>query len=435
MVTQAGTNVSSVIDELRWRGMIYDLTEGVEDALRQEKLVAYNGFDATGPSLHVGHLIPIMGLVHLQRYGHTPIALVGGGTSLIGDPSGKSKERVLLSAEEIEANAASIRQQLARFLDFETKDNPARLINNADWLRKLSLIEFLRDTGKHFTVNQMLAKESVKQRMEKEEGISFTEFSYMLLQAHDFHVLYQEYGCTLQTGGSDQWGNITAGTELVRRLGGKAHALVYPLLTNASGEKFGKTATITGMDSVWLDAEKTSPYKFYQFWLNTDDRDVMRHLKVFTLLTQDEIAELEDALQRSPERREAQQRLAEEITRLVHGEAGLQKAQQASHVLFSGNLEGLSADDLLNVFADVPAGEISRAQLEASGVPLVDLVAAAGFEPSKSRARTLIGGGGVSLNGRKITEANATVGLDDVIGGKVMILRKGKKDTYLVRVV
>jgi tyrosyl-tRNA synthetase len=265
----------NVIDELHWRGMLHSVTEGGEEALTRGKATLYTGFDVQGPSLHVGHLIPIMGLVLMQRHGHTPIALVGGGTSMIGDPSGKSKERALLSRETIEGNVVSIREQLGHFLDFGAKSNPARMVNNADWLLSLSLVDFLRDIGKYFSVGAMLDKESVRTRMEKEEGISYTEFSYMLLQSYDFLNLYREQGCTFQMGGSDQWGNITAGVDLIRRVeGGQAHALVYPLLTNASGEKFGKTATITGMDSVWLDPSRTSPYQFYQFWLNTDDSEV-----------------------------------------------------------------------------------------------------------------------------------------------------------------
>ena len=347
----------NVVDEFRWRDMLFEITEGGEEALAKTKITFYNGFDVQGPSLHVGHLIPIMGMVHLQRYGHTPIALVGGGTSMIGDPSGKSKERALLSEDTIRANAENIREQLSHFLDFNAKGNAARMINNAEWLMPMGMMEFLRDVGKHFTIQQMTAKESVKKRLEQEEGLSFTEFSYMLLQAYDFLTLFRREGATFQTGGSDQWGNILAGTDLIRKAdGAQAHGVVFPLLTTASGEKFGKTANITGgMDSVWLDPTMTSPYKFYQFWFNAEDADVIKYLKFFTLLDQGEIAELERQVKEAPERREAQRRLAEEVTRTVHGEAGVRSAQQATEVLFGGDVSGLSANDLLGIFADVPS--------------------------------------------------------------------------------
>jgi tyrosyl-tRNA synthetase len=354
---------------------------------------------------------------------------------MIGDPSGKSQERALLTYEQIAENAASIREQLSRFLDFDAKENAAVMVNNADWLAPLSMMEFLRDTGKYFNVGTMLAKDSVKQRMENEEGISFTEFSYMLLQSFDFLTLFRRYKCVLQTGGSDQWGNITAGVDFIRRVeGGKAHAMVYPLMTTASGEKFGKTATIAGgMDSVWLDAGRTSPYKFYQYWLNSDDADVIKYLKIFTLLSQAEIAELERVVAQSPEKREAQRKLAEEVTRVVHGGPGLRSAERASQVLFGGDLDGLSAADLLGIFADVPSVDVPRAQLEA-GMPLVDLVVAAGLETSKARARTLIEGGGVSVNNRRVAETSASVDLSASIEGRLIVLRKGKKEYRVVRV-
>jgi tyrosyl-tRNA synthetase len=425
----------NVVDEFRWRGMLYDMTEGAEEVLAKEKVVMYTGFDAQGPSLHVGHLIPIMGLVHMQRHGHTSIALLGGGTSMVGDPSGKSKERALLSRENIEANVEQIRQQLSRFLDFEKAGNAARMRNNADWLWPIGMMEFLRDIGKHFTIQQMLAKDSVKQRLEKEEGLSFTEFSYMLLQAFDFLTLFQQEGCTFQMGGSDQWGNITAGTDLVRKVGGgKAHAVVFPLLTTASGEKFGKTANLAGeMDSVWLDANKTSPYKFYQFWFNTDDADVVKYLKLFTLLDESQVSELEQQVKSTPERREAQRRLAEEVTRTVHGEAGLRSAQQASEVLFGGDIAGLTASELMGIFADVPSIEVSREAFGNGGMPLVDLVVEAGFEASKGRARTLIEGGGVSVNNQKVTDKDAAIDLSHSVDGQVLVLRKGKREFRLVK--
>jgi tyrosyl-tRNA synthetase len=296
---------SNVFSELQWRGMVSEVTEGLPDVLGREKLTCYIGFDPTASSLHVGSLLPLMALARMQRFGHSPIAIAGGGTGMIGDPSGKTQERQLLTIDQIDANLAGIRLQLERFLDFRAPVNPARIVNNADWLRRLDLLGFLRDIGKHFTVNYMLAKESVKRRLDAEDGISFTEFSYLMLQSYDFLVLYDQYKCTLQMGGSDQWGNITAGCDLIRKLrGGKAHGLVMPLVTTSSGVKFGKTEAGT----VWLDPARTSPFRFYQFWLNTDDRDVPVYLKYFTFLDQDEIRALEAELQRAPEKRSARRR-------------------------------------------------------------------------------------------------------------------------------
>lgn len=426
----------NIVEEFRWRGMLYDMTEGADEVLAKEKITMYTGFDPTGPSLHVGHLIPIMGLVHMQRHGHVPIALVGGGTGMVGDPSGKSKERVLISLETVEANIQSIRQQLAHFLDFDRPSNAAKMRNNADWLLPIGMMEFLRDIGKHFTIQQMLAKDSVKNRLEKEEGLSYTEFSYMLLQSFDFLTLFRQEGCTFQMGGSDQWGNITAGTDLVRKVeGAKAHAVVFPLLTTASGEKFGKTANLSGeMESVWLDPNMTSPYKFYQFWFNAGDSEVVTYLKRFTLLEQDQVNELERTVQEAPERREAQRILAEEVTRMVHGDEGVRSAQQASSVLFGGDVAGLSARELSGIFADVPSIEVPRGTLSDAGLPLVDLVVQAGFEQSKGRARDLIKNGGVSLNNQKITETDAVVRSTDAIDGQMLILRKGKKEYRLVKI-
>ena len=328
-----------MIEELRWRGLLADATEHAAAALAAGQVTGYIGFDPTASSLHVGSLVPIMGLVHLQRAGHCPIALVGGGTGLIGDPSGKTSERALLDRTKAEENAEGVRGQLASFLDFESRSAPARMANNLDWLDGLGLVAFLRDMGKHFSVNAMLRKESVRRRIADEEsGISFTEFSYQLLQAYDFWELNRRYGCTLQMGGSDQWGNITAGIDLVRRLGGpRCHGVVFPLVESATGIKFGKTEEGT----VWLDPDRTSPYRFYQFWLNTDDGDVVRHLKLFTLLKRDSVEELALAVKERPHRREAQRRLAEEMTRAVHGAAGLDRARLASNVLFGGSPEGL----------------------------------------------------------------------------------------------
>ena len=421
-----------VFEEFQWRGMVYDASEGLREALAGGKLTGYIGFDPTAASLHVGSLLPIMGLVRLQQYGHTPIALVGGGTGMIGDPSGKTVERQLLSKEQIEYNLEGIKAQLGLFLDFEAKTNRAMLLNNADWLVPASMVDFLRDVGKHFTVNYMLAKESVKRRYEEGEGISFTEFSYILLQAYDFLVLYDRYGCTLQMGGSDQWGNIVAGIELIRKLRGvRCYGMVFPLVTTGTGIKFGKTEA----GSVWLDANLTSPYRFYQFWFNTDDRDVVKYLKYFTMLDQQEIAELESLTAIAPEKRVAQRRLAEEVTRMVHGENNLRKAIQASQVLFGGEIADLSARDVLDIFAEVPSSDMPRASFEGDGVSLVDLVTVCGFAASKGEARRLIQAGGIYVNNRRVSDVHARIGLAALIEGQYVVLRKGARDYYLVRVV
>src|SRR5213593_1498439 len=308
--------MTTLFDEFVWRGMVYDATEGLAEVLAGERVTAYIGFDPTASSLHVGSLLSVMALARLQRFGHAPIAIVGGGTGMIGDPSGKTQERTLLTPDQIDTNLAGLREQLSRFLDFASAANPARVVNNADWLAAFDLLGFLRDTGKYFTVNYMLQKESVNRRLENEEGISYTEFSYLLLQARDYLELFDRYHCTLQLGGTDQWGNITAGIELIRKLRGKkAHGLVWPLMTTAAGTKFGKTETGT----VWLDPARTSPFEFYQFWLNTDDRDVLMYLKCFTFLDRDRIDELDRLMQSAPEKRDAQRVLAREVTAAVHG--------------------------------------------------------------------------------------------------------------------
>lgn len=420
----------TLFDEFTWRGMVYDATPDLREALATGKLTAYIGFDPTAASLHVGSLLPIMGLARLQRFGHTPVALIGGGTGLIGDPSGKTKERQLLTLQQVEANLEGLRAQLARFLDFDARINPARIVNNYDWLGTASMISFLRDIGKHFTVNYMLAKESVRRRIESEEGISYTEFTYMLLQAYDFLVLHERMGCTLQLGGSDQWGNITAGTELIRRVRGTpAHGLVFPLVTNASGTKFGKTEA----GNIWLDPALTSPYRFYQFWLNTDDRDVVSYLKFFTWLTQAEIAALAEEVRAAPERRAAQRRLAVEVTDLVHGPAERVRAEQASQVLFGADMTALPLADILDLFADVPSQTLARPVLEGEGMGLPELLVASGLAPSKGEARRLVQGGGVYLNNRRLTDPQQRVTLQDTLGGQVLVLRKGQKSYTLVQ--
>jgi tyrosyl-tRNA synthetase len=422
----------NVFEEFLWRGMLYDASEGLEEALTNKSITGYIGFDPTAASLHVGSLLPIMGLVRLQQHGHTPIALVGGGTGMIGDPSGKTQERQLLSKEQIEYNLEGIKAQLALFLDFETKTNRVMLINNASWLEPASMVDFLRDVGKHFTVNYMLAKESVKRRFEEGEGISFTEFSYMLLQAYDFLVLYDRFGCTLQMGGSDQWGNIVAGTELIRKMRGvKGYGMVFPLVTTSAGIKFGKTEA----GSVWLDPNLTSPYRFYQFWINTDDRDVVKYLKFFTMLDQRAIAELANSVSVSPEKREAQKRLAEEVTRMVHGENNLRKAVQASRVLFGGEIADLSASDVLDIFAGVPSSDMSRDAFEGDGVSLVDIITACGYATSKGGARRLIEAGGIYVNNRRVSDVQAAIGLAALIEGRYLVLRKGAREYHLVRVL
>ncbi|HWZ19596.1 MAG TPA: tyrosine--tRNA ligase [Ktedonobacteraceae bacterium] len=422
----------NVFEEFKWRGMLYDASEGLEETLANHSITGYIGFDPTAASLHVGSLLPIMGLVRLQQHGHTPIALVGGGTGMIGDPSGKTQERQLLSKEQIEFNVEGIRSQLSLFLDFEVKSNRAMLINNADWLAPILMVDFLRDVGKHFTVNYMLAKESVKRRFEEGDGISFTEFSYMLLQSYDFLVLHDRYGCTLQMGGSDQWGNIVAGTELIRRMrAAKGYGLVFPLVTTSAGVKFGKTEA----GSVWLDPKLTSPYRFYQFWINIDDSDVVQYLKFFTMLDQQAIAGLEHMVVVSPEKREAQKRLAEEVTRTVHGESNLRKAIQASRVLFGGEIEDLSASDVLDIFAEVPSSEVARDAFTVDGVSLVDLVITCGFATSKGAARRLIEDGGIYINNRRVSGVEATIGLPTLIEGQYLVVRKGARNYHLVRIV
>jgi tyrosyl-tRNA synthetase len=421
----------SAYDELKWRGLVYDNTDSVPEMLSRPPVTVYNGFDATADSLHVGHMVPLIALARLQRFGHIPIAVAGGGTSMIGDPSGKSTERQLLSREAIEANIETIKLQLAHFLDFETKTNPALLINNADWLLSLHLVDFLRDVGKHFTVNYMISKDSVKMRLDREDGISFTEFSYMLLQSYDYLHLSDRFNCTLQTGGSDQWGNITAGVELIRRMRGKAAgALVYPLITKADGTKFGKTES----GAIWLSPQRTSPYSFYQFWLNTDDRDVVGYLKLFTWLGEADVHELDAAVQQHPEQREAQRRLAREMTRMVHNETALRKAEQASHILFGGEVTGLSGSEVAEIFADVPSGELSAGKLQRDGLSVVDMLIECGIVQSKGEARRAIEAGGIYLNNRRIADTALHVAQSDVVDNQFIVLRRGRKNYWLIRI-
>ncbi len=412
---------NSLLEELSWRGMVYQHTDGLPDALATEQLGAYAGFDPTAPSLHVGHLVPVMGLAHLQRAGHRPVALVGGGTGMIGDPSGKTAERQLVSVEEIEKNSRALEKQLERFLDF-SGPKAARMRDNAAWLRPLKAVEFMRDVGKHFTVNYMLAKDSVQSRIEG--GISFTEFSYMLLQAYDFLELNRREGVTLQIGGSDQWGNITAGLELIRRVEGKtAHALTMPLVTTASGSKFGKTED----GAVWLDPARTSPYKFYQYWINVDDRDAGRYLRLFTLLSRKEIEALEKLIASTPEKREAQQALARDITARVHGADAARVAEEVSGVLFGKTDPTSLTEPVLRALSE----EVPFA--ESPDTPgLLDALVTLKLAASKSVARRLVEQGGIYLNGQRAA-ADTDLGSTKPLAGGYHLLRKGARDYGLIR--
>lgn len=414
---------TDLIEELSWRGLLYQQTEGAAGALAAGSVSGYGGFDPTAPSLHVGSLVPIMGLMHLQRAGHKPVALVGGGTALIGDPSGKASERQLLDAETVRANGAAILKQLEHFLDF-SGPYAAVSADNSEWLRGLDLLDFLRETGKHFTVNYMLAKESVKARIET--GISFTEFAYMLLQAHDFLELHRRRGVTLQLGGSDQWGNITAGIELIRRAeGAEAHGITLPLVATAGGTKFGKTEAGT----VWLDASRTSPYQFYQFWINTEDRDAASYLRMFTLFSRAEIEELESQMQAQPEQRAAQRALAADVTTRVHGVEAARIAEEVSSVLFGKrDATDLSLPVIEALSREIPFSEI--AQSEAGSV--ADLVVSSGLAPSKGAARRLLEQGGVYVNGARAT-ADLDLSSVTALPGNHLLLRKGGRQYALLR--
>ena len=425
-------------EDLQFRGLVSDYTAVPEsradilplpERLAAKPITLYCGFDPTADSLHVGHLVPLIALRRFQLVGHHPIAVAGGATGSIGDPSGKSAERQLLTKDQIKANVESVRPQLAKLLDFESPTNPARLVDNADWFGPISYLDFLRDVGKHFTVNQMVAKESVRARMEdRDVGISYTEFSYMLLQAYDFYHLAAEMDCELQIGGSDQWGNITAGIDLVRKkLGRHAYGFTMPLITKSDGTKFGKTEG----GAIWLDPAKTSVYKFYQFWINTDDRDVVKYLKYFTFLTPERITELEAAHTANPGAREAHHALAREMTTLLHGEAAMKDAVRASEILFGGTLDGIAESTLAILKEEIPGATVT---LPEGGLPLLDAVVAAGLATSKSAARRDVEGGGVSVNGVKITEITKALTASDALFGKYLLLRRGKKQYALLAV-
>jgi len=422
--------MDNVIDILRDRCLLDDVTSPDVPDVVDSPVTVYAGFDPTSDSLQAGNFVTIMALSHFQRCGHRVIAVVGGATGMIGDPSGKSSERALLSEEAIAANQEGIRENLSRFLDFDHPTAPAQVVNNADWLQAYSFIAFLRDVGKHFRMGAMLGKESVRARLAGEAGMSFTEFSYQLLQAYDFLHLYDTCGCTFQIGGSDQWGNITAGIDLIRKVRGvEAYGVTMPLVCDSTGQKFGKSEG----NAIYLASGKTSCYDFYQFFVRTADADVIRFLKVFTFLPMDEIRKIEQSLAGRPEAREAQKRLAEEVTRCVHGEEGLAIAQRASAVLFGASLEGLSADDLLAIFADVPSTEMAGDRV--IGAAVSDVAAGSGLCRSKGEARRLVENRGLYVNNRRVEDIGARVGEADVIDGRVLVLRSGKKSFHLVKVV
>ncbi len=427
------------IEELTWRGMIHQMMPGTDEQLKKELTTAYLGIDPTADSLHIGHLVGVMMLKHFQRAGHKPIALVGGATGMIGDPSMKSQERKLLDEETLRHNQEAIKAQLAKFLDFDSDaPNAAEMVNNYDWMKNFSFLDFIRDVGKHITVNYMMAKDSVKKRLsgESQQGMSFTEFSYQLCQGYDFLHLYKEKGCRLQLGGSDQWGNITTGTELIRRTaGGEAYALTCPLITKADGGKFGKTES----GNVWLDARYTSPYKFYQFWLNVSDADAEKYIKIFTELTREEVAALVEEQAKDPGLRPLQKRLAKEITTMVHSAEDYEMAVEASQILFSNKagetLRKIDEQTLLAVMEGVPQFEVPRAAIE-EGTKLADLLTeVAPVFPSKGEMRKMVQGGGVSVNKEKIADPYAPATADMLLNDKYILVQKGKKNYFLLKVV
>jgi tyrosyl-tRNA synthetase len=421
----------NILDDLQWRGLIADCTDlpGLGQRLASGPITLYCGFDPTADSLHVGHLMGQLMLRRFQLGGHHPLPLAGGATGMIGDPSGKSSERQLLDRDALEHNKACIKRQLSRILDFDSKINPARLVDNADWTAGVTFLDFLREIGKHFTVNVMVAKESVRARMEDRDcGISYTEFSYMLLQAFDFYHLRKEMGCELQVGGSDQWGNITAGADLIRRkLGLPAHGMTFPLLTKADGTKFGKSES----GAVWLDPEQTSPYRFYQFFIQVDDAMVLKYLRMMTLLPREEVEALEEKHHADPGAREAHRTLARVTTELVHGSEAALEAARASEILFGGQLDGVSESTFQEIVGEVPTVPVDRLRLEGSGLSLVELLVEGGLCPSKGRARQDIEGGGIYLNNIREADAHRTVTTEVLLFGKHLLLRKGKR-TYTV---
>jgi tyrosyl-tRNA synthetase len=423
----------TILEELKWRGLVADCTD--PDALAQRLAKGptglYAGFDPTGDSLHVGHLMGQLTLRRFQLAGHRPIALAGGATGMIGDPSGKSAERNLLSREQLDQNLASIKGQLARILDFDTPVNPARMVDNASWTGSVGYLDFLRDIGKHFSINMMMAKDSVRSRLEGDTGISYTEFSYMLLQAHDFYHLKQAEDCDLQIGGSDQWGNITAGTDLIRKkLGATAWGLTFPLITKADGTKFGKTED----GAVWLDPKKTSPYRFYQFFINTEDSMVPAYLRKFTLLPTDEILALEAGHGANPAARLAHKALAREVTTIVHGKTACDDAVKASEIMFGGGLDGITEALFGDVAGEIPTMALERSKVEGAGTALIDLLVHSGLAPSRGQAKKDVEGGGIYVNNVRAGEAGRLIAAPDLLFGKFLLLRKGKRTYALLRV-
>ncbi|MBN1297241.1 tyrosine--tRNA ligase [bacterium] len=426
--------MKQVLQELQERDFVYQISDpALGERLEKESLSVYAGFDPSADSLHLGHLIPVIGLMRLQRAGHRPIAVVGGATGMIGDPSGRDQERQLLDLTTIRANEDAIRTQLSRFLDFDCGKNSALLVNNYDWLGTFGYLDFLRTVGKHFSVNAMIAKDSVKQRLEnRDQGISYTEFSYQILQAYDFYHLWKAEGCLLQIGGSDQWGNITAGIDLCRRMGGpQLYGITFPLLMTAGGKKFGKSEG----NAVWLDAALTQPYTFYQYFIQTDDRDVMRFLRLFTFISIAELTELAWELESHPEDRLCQRRLAAEVTQLVHGKTGLMAAESATRILFGGEpIEGFNDNVLKTVFSDVPSSDLPRTRLE-NGYPIVDLLVDADVCKSKGEARRLINSGGAYCNNIRLTSDSMILTLDNLASESILVFRSGKKNYHLVSFV
>ena len=427
------------VDELKWRGMIHDIMPGTEELLSKEMTSGYIGFDPTADSLHIGHMVQVMLLVHFQRAGHTPIALVGGATGMIGDPSGKSEERNLLDEVTLRKNQDAIKKQLSHFLDFQSdRSNRALMVNNYDWMKEYSFLQFIREIGKHITVNYMMSKDSVKKRIgsESKEGMSFTEFSYQLVQGTDFLHLFNSHGCKLQMGGSDQWGNIVTGTELIRRkAGGEAYALTCPLITKADGSKFGKTES----GNVWLDPEKTTPYQFYQFWLNVSDEDAARYIRIFTILGKEEIDNIINEHNKAPHERLLQRRLAEEVTVMVHSREDYEGAVEASQILFgkgtTESLKKMNESTFLSVFEGVPVFDVARSIID-SGVTIADLCAGhTQVFPSKGELRRLVQGGGLSINKAKVENPDEKIGSESLLNEKYLLVQKGKKNYFLIKIV
>ena len=432
------TIFNNVVEDMEWRGLLFDHTPEATHNLITEKITCYNGFDPTASSLHIGNLVAIMGLARLQKYGHTPIILVGGGTGMIGDPSGKSEERILLSKEKIDENVDSIYKQVSPFLDFSSKiKNPAKIVNNSDWLKKIDLLSFLRDIGKHFTVNTMLSRESVKNRLDRDTGISFTEFSYQLLQAYDFLKLYDDYGCNFQSGGSDQWGNILGGIDLIRRVHSRkkskndlAHGIIFPLVTTSSGEKFGKS--IGGAPT--LDPNVTSPYKLFQFFLNVSDEDVINYLKIFTFITPENLVKIQESVSIEPQKRIGQKTLAEEVTKYVHGTNGLQKAKKITEAFFSNNLNALSLEELEDLLDKSEIFQINYEDILNKN--FTDICINNNFRifSSKNELRRLCEQGGIYINDKKFSSYENKINPNELMENKYLLIRKGKKNYFLFKI-